>query len=857
MADQYFCRHSQRRQAVREHGDLNGIDYLEVLDRDAKVVDSPRQRTLLLFCIKTTPLGLTADNVEILGGVRITPVSAEWVATAAEAVDLFARSEITEGMRDYLLALDEPDHVLVVRTDSTGDFSRYTLCLVSDDAPLAGFDPLLTEVEFSFKVECPSEFDCRQDPVCPEPVEPAPPIDYLAKDYASFRRLMLDRLSVVMPEWQDRLPADMGVALVEVMAYAGDRLSYYQDAVGTEAYLGTARRRTSIRRHARLLDYPMHDGCNARAWLCLEMEAGATNARLLREYAAGQRTRFFSRLRSQGTAIAEEDYEALVSEQRPLVFEPLFDQRLFAVHNTLYFYTWGEQQCCLPKGTTRATLRDDPANRLLLRVGDVLVLEEVLGPGTGLAADADPTRRHVVRLTRVEPEAVVDESGERSAGLLVEDELYGQAVVAIEWSSEDALPFPLCLSVVVEEEGVETYYSDVSLARGNVVLADHGRTIEGEELPEASGDRYYRPTLDETDITQRVELSDEEWASDTDTWISAAAATVQEPREALPAVTLLDQDDDLWRPERDLLDSDRFDPDFVVEVEEDGRAALRFGDNLFGRRPEKGALFQASYRIGSGSRGNAGSEAIVHVLTAFGFGITGVRNPLPAVGGVAPESLEEVRQYAPQAFRRQERAVTEEDYAEVAQRHPEVARAVARRRWTGSWHTMFITVDRVGGLPVDQAFEDELSAFLERYQLAGHDVEMEPPSFVSLDIAMTICVKRDYPRSSVKRKLLERFSRFDLADGSLGYFHPDNYTFGQRVYLSRIIAAAMEVPGVRWVKVDPDANPPGRFQRWGEKAHNEINSGYLEIGRFEIARLDNDANAPENGRIEFHMEGGL
>ena len=36
---------------------------------------------------------------------------------------------------------------------------------------------------------------------------------------------------------------------------------------GTEAYLDTARRRISVRRHVRLVDYPMHEGCNARAWV--------------------------------------------------------------------------------------------------------------------------------------------------------------------------------------------------------------------------------------------------------------------------------------------------------------------------------------------------------------------------------------------------------------------------------------------------------------------------------------------------------------------------------------------------------------------------------------------------------------
>src|SRR5207249_3177500 len=49
-------------------------------------------------------------------------------------------------------------------------------------------------------------------------------------------------------------------------------LSYYQDAVATEAYLHTARQRISVRRHARLVDYHMHEGCNARAWVCIETD---------------------------------------------------------------------------------------------------------------------------------------------------------------------------------------------------------------------------------------------------------------------------------------------------------------------------------------------------------------------------------------------------------------------------------------------------------------------------------------------------------------------------------------------------------------------------------------------------------
>jgi len=850
MAHQYYCGSERRRQLVAEHATLNGIDYLEVMDGDAAALGSPRQQTLLVHCLKPLPGGLVADNVEIHGGVRITAVTVEWVGIAAEADDLETDGLIDAGERAYFEELDDPAQVLVVRTGAAGDFSPYRLCLVTDDAPLDGFDPILTVVTFSFKVECPSEFDCASKPVCPPASGPIPPIDYLARDYESFRRLMLDRLSVVAPDWEDRSPADLGVVVVEALAHTADLLSYQQDAAATEAYLDTARRRPSVRRHARLLDYPMHDGCNARAWVAMTLEPGAANLLLERESAAtGEITRFLTRVPGRTTEVAAEDLAEIVALHDPAVFEPMHDLRLFAAHNSIALHTWGDHQCCLPRGATRATLVDDEASRLMLQPGDVLVLAEVLSPTTGQAADADPAHRQAVRLVRVEPAAVVAEDGTRSPGALRRDEVLDQLIVEIEWASEDALALPLCLSTVLVEDGVEVPYDDLSVVRGNIVLADHGRTVSGKALDSPTGDRWYRPRLDETRISRGASLVAET--------VAATSALTQDPREALPLAHLDSADDEDWQPRRDLLASDRFDTHFVLESEEEGPPTLRFGDNTFGKRPEEDVALVATYRLGNGTAGNAGAESVAHVITPVDLDIAEVTNLLPAVGGTDPEALAEVRQYAPQAFRTQERAVTEADYAAVAQRHPEVSRAVARRRWTGSWHTMFVTVDRTGGRRVDAAFEATLTAFLDRYRLAGHDVEIAPPVFVPLDLALRICVESGHLQSEVKQELLAAFSNHDLPDGRRGFFHPDNWTFGDPVYLSKVVALAMNVAGVRWVDLDETVDPPARFQRWGEASRGEVAAGMIEMGRFEVAQLDNDANQPENGRLEFHLEGGL
>ena len=835
------CQDPERRRLVQNDPTINGIDYLEVLDLDAPT-GSPRQRTLLLWFFD--PLPLTPDNlnklnIRIEGGVRVTNINIKWAVRAADAQNLISQNILqnphdTQAEVDFYLDLPDPENLLLVRTASEGDFSAYTLSLVASptsDSPPTGFDPLLSCIDFSFKVDCPSEFDCLPEEICPPAEAEEPELNYLARDFATFRQLMLDRMAVIMPDWEERNTADLGITLVESLARAADHLSYYQDAVATESYLGTARLRPSIRRHSRLLDYEMHDGCNARAWIHFTVDEGGDGAVLKKVDNTGKITRLLTKI-PVDPIIPEADWEQLRSIFKPAVFELMHDVQLHEAHNRIPFYTWGDQECCLPEGATRATLLDTKPRKLKLEPGDVLVFEEVIGPDTGLAADADPNHRHAVRLTVATPQV---------------DPLTKDRVLTIEWDPEDALPFSLCISAVIE--GALT--NDLSLARGNIALADHGRTISGEELPGPYGHRRYRPRLRELNVTTNTAYTHGIKAE------PAAQTLVQDPRKALPAVSLT-RGDEVWTPQRDLLNSSRTAEEFVVEIGNDGTAALRFGDGVFGKEPsfdEDSGSLEATYRIGSGTAGNVGAGSIAHVVTEI-TGITAVRNPILAQGGAAAETLAEVRQYAPQAFRTQERAVTEADYAEVTERHSEVQKAKATRRWTGSWYTMFITIDRVGGFAVDPTFEDEIRFHLEKYRLAGQDVEIDGPRFVSLDIAITVCVKEGYFQSDVKETLLEVFSSGVRPDGWKGYFHPDHFTFGQPLYLSELISTAMEVTGVRWVDIDPTPPKGNRFKRWGEAPDGEIEDGRIEADRLEILRLDNDPSQPENGKIEFKMEGG-
>jgi predicted phage baseplate assembly protein len=331
---------------------------------------------------------------------------------------------------------------------------------------------------------------------------------------------------------------------------------------------------------------------------------------------------------------------------------------------------------------------------------------------------------------------------------------------------------------------------------------------------------------------------------------SARAAFVYAMRDVRPSIALHSVQPDSttdWTVARDLLNSAKDTPAFVVETEHDGATTLRFGDGEHGLRPIPGAAVTATHRTGNGTGGNVGADSIAHAVTADAR-VVSVRNPLPARGGREPETVEQVRRRAPQAFRTQERAVTPADYEAVTSRHPAVQRAAATLRWTGSWHTVFLTVDPLGGRTFGADLEAALARHVEPYRMAGHDLEFDAPRYVPLDVGLFVCVAPGYFRSDVKARLLEVLSSRALPDGRLGLFHPDNFTFGETIYLSPILAAARSVAGVASANVEA-------LQRQGTP-ETGLEEGAVPLGRLEIGRLDNDPNFPERGVLRIRLSGG-
>jgi hypothetical protein len=835
----YFCAQRNRRTKVLLTLSLNGIDYLEVAETEQTVL-------LLTMLHDPAPLNLGPAQVEILGGESVTGIKTLNVA-----------------------ALPDAAKTLRIEVDRAGDFSTYTLLLRADDEtdePPLGVDPALARIDFSFKAGCPATNDCAPVSCCPPAAADRPDINYLAKDYPGFVQVMLDRIAVLAPDWRERHAADLGVTLVELLAYVADHLSYRQDAVATEAYLGTARSRISLRRHARLVDYRVDEGENARCWVQFKIQKDREGVLL------PARTLVLPRIAG---LTAQLDPHAAATQaalnQGGVVFATLKDPTLSADFNMdlsanlgaslnqISFHTWSDDACCLPAGATSATLKGHLTS---LKAGDVLLFEEVLGPLTGVPEDADRTHRWAVRLTRVH-------HTDRFHNAVI-DPVTGEAVTDIEWEAADALPFALCISSVTDKEHNPRLIPDVSVARGNMVAADHGKwpqpgPNEWEPLGTVPAPPAAPVTTNVADCCTpagsivaplpvffpALASSPLTFARDFDATAPASALGAAAPPDVAapkPQIEVLDDQDAEWSPEPDLLSFDKLHLGFVVEIENDGTAHLRFGDDQHGAAPPANASFRARYRIGNGTPGNLGSDTIAHVVTADSR-IISVRNPLPAAGGRDPDTMETIRQLAPSRFRTQARAVTEEDYGAAASHYPGVRAARGTLRWTGSWRTAFVALDAAPRAPSPAMLAATIATQLDLMRMAGVDLATEPAAIVGLRIALSVCVKPHYATGEVEQALRRVFTAGVTCEGTPGLLDPANFSFGQTVYLSPFIAAAQAVDGVAAVRATA-------FQRVADPANDATGIGYITMQRLEIPRLDNDPSRPDRGFLELTVDAG-
>src|SRR5215470_190519 len=303
---------------------------------------------------------------------------------------------------------------VVLALNRLGDFSIYTLTVNGPD-----IDPFFCSAKFRFRLSCDDPFDCST-PVTQPAHQPeiAVAIDYLTKDYAGFRQALIDFIPTRLPDWTERNEADLGMMLVELFSSTADNLSYMQDRVANEAFLGTATQRRSVAGHLALIGYQMDDGASAHTWLQFQVNSAQP---LLAGFKVSN--------------------NPSASDDPVIVFETLMDVQLDPTCNEMSLYDWGNLDCCLSKTQLSAALAGDFDH---LKVGDYLVF------------DADSGQRDVVRLA-ADPQIIqVTPQPMSSPPVSV-------TLTVISWGADTPLRHDYCVSGTT--------------VHGNVVPATHGETV--------------------------------------------------------------------------------------------------------------------------------------------------------------------------------------------------------------------------------------------------------------------------------------------------------------------------------------------------------------------------------------------
>src|SRR4051794_22990386 len=156
-----LCRDEHRRERVRET--VNGIDYVDAGDD---------RSTLTVYFFNAAPTGLTPTHFRVTGGGR-----------AGDEIRVL-------GIGPGDSSLESPEKAVELTLSRQADPAHYTIAV----SGIAGIDPLYASASFSFSTDHPLALDCAAGDLDEARSYDTPEIDYLAKDYASFRQLMLDRL---------------------------------------------------------------------------------------------------------------------------------------------------------------------------------------------------------------------------------------------------------------------------------------------------------------------------------------------------------------------------------------------------------------------------------------------------------------------------------------------------------------------------------------------------------------------------------------------------------------------------------------------------------------------------------------
>lgn len=240
--------------------------------------------------------------------------------------------------------------------------------------------------------------------------------------------------------------------------------------------------------------------------------------------------------------------------------------------------------------------------------------------------------------------------------------------------------------------------------------------------------------------------------------------------------------------------------DYILEIDEEDRATVIFGDGLAGAIPPKDAVIKVKfYRVGGGQRGNVPARSITTVVDAPALTRLGatVVNLEPATGGAGRESIEHAVRHAPHVFRTLsdgepfslKRSVTAQDYQALALDFPGVGKVRAE---PSNWNVVTLYVAPERGGHVSDVLRANLLNYFEDKRPLSTIIEVEDVEYVEIFVTAMVGIKSYYKTPDVVEEIKEK-------TGSLLAFQ--NVQFGQTLYLSKFYEAIEAIESVEYVNI--------------------------------------------------------
>lgn len=166
-----------------------------------------------------------------------------------------------------------------------------------------------------------------------------------------------------------------------------------------------------------------------------------------------------------------------------------------------------------------------------------------------------------------------------------------------------------------------------------------------------------------------------------------------------------------WSRVTNLTQSKSTDKHYKIVFDDEGHVFALFGDGVFGAIPSTSAQIRSTFRVGGGTRGNLNPQTITTKI-AGNAAILSVTNPVKSSGGDNAQSMKSARNAIPATFKTLDRAVTTEDYADLAAKVSGVAKTRAAPGLPiGSRTVKLIIAPTGGGQPTSFLKSSVLSTF--------------------------------------------------------------------------------------------------------------------------------------------------